>query len=304
MTNRPDRTIADLATRQRGVVTRRQLLAVGITREMVQRRLEQGRLHRFPDGLRGAYLVGHRRPLPLAREQAALLVCRADEALLSHRTALQLWGLGEDPGAVDVTVVGGGPPRRAPAIVGHAAATLPPADRRRVAGLPVVAPARTIRDLAAGLTPSQLGALLDRARAGGVVRDRELAEQLRRSAGRRGAEALRRALADAAGPGFSRSEAERRAAALIARVPDLPRPRRNARLLGVEVDLLWAEQRVVVEVDGFAFHGGRRAFERDRARDATLTAHGYRVVRVTWRQLRDESEAFLVRLALLLRTAV
>ena len=51
------------------------------------------------------------------------------------------------------------------------------------------------------------------------------------------------------------------------------------------MDFLWPEQRLVVEADGFGYHGTREAFERDRARDADLQARGYRVLRVTHRQL-------------------
>ena len=67
----------------------------------------------------------------------------------------------------------------------------------------------------------------------------------------------------------------------------------NARPGRFEVDLLWPEQRLVVEVDGFAFHGTRAAFERDRRRDAELQALGYRVLRITWRQLTREPEAVI-----------
>ncbi len=54
---------------------------------------------------------------------------------------------------------------------------------------------------------------------------------------------------------------------------------------------------LVVEVDGYPFHGGRAAFESDRARDATLVAAGYRVVRFTAVQLRDEPLVVIARLA-------
>jgi very-short-patch-repair endonuclease len=43
---------------------------------------------------------------------------------------------------------------------------------------------------------------------------------------------------------------------------------------------------VIVETDGWGFHGHRAAFERDRARDSRLAARGWLVVRVTWRRLR------------------
>jgi very-short-patch-repair endonuclease len=66
---------------------------------------------------------------------------------------------------------------------------------------------------------------------------------------------------------------------------------------GIEVDLLWREQRLVVEVDGFAYHSGRAAFERDRVRDSRLVALGIRVVRVTWRQIVHEPSAVIAGLA-------
>jgi very-short-patch-repair endonuclease len=63
---------------------------------------------------------------------------------------------------------------------------------------------------------------------------------------------------------------------------------------------MWREQRLIVEVDGFAFHGSRHAFERDRRRDAELLAAGFRVVRFTWRQIAGEPEVVVARLAVLL----
>jgi very-short-patch-repair endonuclease len=84
--------------------------------------------------------------------------------------------------------------------------------------------------------------------------------------------------------------------ALIARA-GLPRPIANARVLGMEVDLLWPSERVVVEFDGWAAHGHRAAFERDHRRGQVLNAAGYRVFRVTWRQLVEEPLAVAVRLA-------
>lgn len=63
------------------------------------------------------------------------------------------------------------------------------------------------------------------------------------------------------------------------------------------VDLLWRPQRLIVEVDGYAYHATRAAFERDRLRDSELQATGYRVLRVTWSQLADRPEALVARIA-------
>jgi very-short-patch-repair endonuclease len=54
---------------------------------------------------------------------------------------------------------------------------------------------------------------------------------------------------------------------------------------------------IPVEVDGYAFHRTRGAFESDRRRDAELRAAGIDTTRVTWRQLTDEPLAVIARLA-------
>lgn len=103
-------------------------------------------------------------------------------------------------------------------------------------------------------------------------------------------------LGEGDGPSVTRSEAERRLLALLRRAQLKPSAT-NTKLAGHEVDVLFADQRLVVEVDGYAFHRTRAAFERDRRRDADLAAAGFRVVRVTWRALTNEPEAVLARLA-------
>src|SRR5205807_10000736 len=97
-------------------------------------------------------------------------------------------------------------------------------------------------------------------------------------------------------PAFTRSKAEQLFLSLI-RQAQLPTPQVNARLLGYEVDFYWREQRLIVEIDGYEFHRDRRAFERDRARDAALTAAGYRVIRITWRALAERPLETIARLA-------
>lgn len=76
---------------------------------------------------------------------------------------------------------------------------------------------------------------------------------------------------------------------------------RNVTVDGLEVDALWPRERLIVELDGFAFHRHRAAFERDRARDAALQADGYRVIRLTWRRLEEDPAAVAAELSGLLR---
>jgi very-short-patch-repair endonuclease len=86
---------------------------------------------------------------------------------------------------------------------------------------------------------------------------------------------------------------------------DLPRPRRNAHIWirgrFFEADCLWADQRLIVELDGRESHGTDLAFEKDRERDRLLLVEGWRVTRVTWRQLRDDAPAVVADLRRLLR---
>jgi very-short-patch-repair endonuclease len=116
---------------------------------------------------------------------------------------------------------------------------------------------------------------------------------------RRGSRPLRLLLELERAPALARSEAEERLLALI-RAAKLPDPDVNARLGPYEVDFLWRRHNLVVEIDGFAFHSSRSAFERDRARDADLIAAGFRVIRVTWHQVtrRPEATAALISRAL------
>ena len=121
-------------------------------------------------------------------------------------------------------------------------------------------------------------------------------ELLDRYPRRAGTPRLRRAIARP--PAVTRSELEAR---FLCLVDDwgLPRPVTNFNILGFEVDCVWREHRVVVELDAFGTHGSTRAFERDRRRDRALQAAGWAVIRVTARQLAEEPDAIgadLVRL--------
>jgi very-short-patch-repair endonuclease len=86
----------------------------------------------------------------------------------------------------------------------------------------------------------------------------------------------------------TRSELERRFLRLCRR-HGLPKPEVNVRVGPFEVDFLWRDRSLVVETDGFRFHGGRAAFEGDRARDAELKLLGYEVLRFTHRQVVSEA---------------
>jgi very-short-patch-repair endonuclease len=129
----------------------------------------------------------------------------------------------------------------------------------------------------------------------GVSPRRRLQRLLRDHPTARGARVLA-ALLQEGTAAFTRSEAEETLLALLRR-GGVPAPVVNGRVQGLEVDFHWPAARVVVEVDGYASHGNPVAFERDRRRDALLVSTGWRVMRLTWRQLTGEPEAVLVRIA-------
>jgi very-short-patch-repair endonuclease len=259
---------------------------------VVDRRARDGDLYRVH---RGVYIVGHEAHAELAAEHAALLAC-GEHALISHGSAAYLWAIIEErPEDVEVTLVG----RRCRRKLGvriHNVARIDPRDVGRQGGVALTSPARTLVDLASRAAEEEMARAVAEARVKGLLGDAELHRALERSRGRPGAQTIRALLRREREPTLTRSEAERRLRRLIG-AARLPLPGFNARIAGYEVDLFWSAQRLVVEVDGFRFHGHRTAFERDRRRDATLVAAGYRVIRVTWRQITEEPLAVVASLA-------
>ena len=187
-------------------------------------------------------------------------------------------------GPIDVSVAGRHA-RSRPGIRVHNVRTLEWTTHR---GIRVTTPARTLLDLAATRAPTISPAPSRRRACCGSSRDADLRAIVDAHPRRAGSAALRRELDVEAR--LTRSEAERRLLDLIRRA-QLPLPETNVRVLGHEVDALWRAQRLIVEIDGFDAHGTRAAFERDRARDARLVAAGYRVIRITWRQLARRAGA-------------
>jgi very-short-patch-repair endonuclease len=284
-----DHATACLADLQHGNVSRAQLLVVGFGSRAIAGRIARGHLHARH---RGVYRVGHTAPLPLTREMAAVLAC-GELAVLSHGSAAAAWGLVPDEnGTVHVTVVDGVGHRR-PGIRAHRS-TLVREEVAYLQRIPITSPARTLLDLAADVPTAMLERALEDARRRRLVTKRSLDAAI--SSGRPGAPTLRALMQSEHGPALTRSAAEERLVDLI-RAAALPAPEHNVRIGPYELDVVWREARLVVEIDGFAYHSSRQAFERDRRRDATLAATGWTVIRVTWRQLEEEPAAVIARLA-------
>ena len=290
-----DRAIARLAAAQHGVVTAAQLEAAGFREAVIRRRVDGGWLVRRHQGVYQLGVV----PARFGDEMAALLAV-GPRAVLSHRTALAVRRLADRGARVDVLCVGEAAGRR-PGIRPHRATTLPPCDVATLHGLRVTAPARTLTDLAATTPPVELERLVEEMQVQDLATASEIAEAIHRAAGRPGVKKLRTVVALLDEPLFTRSEAERRLKSLL-RSAHLPMPRTNVRRAGWEVDAVWDRQRLVVEVDGYRYHRTRAKFERDRRKDGQLLLAGYRVLRITWRQLTNEPETVVATIAAALAT--
>ena len=291
-----EQAIATLAMRQHGVVSAGQLRAIGLGASAVKHRARTGRLHRLH---RGVYAVGHRALRHEAWWMAAVLAA-GDGAVLSHRSAAALWRMrGAGPGSIDVITPRH---RRCSARLQMHEVALAADEVTLERGIPVTTPARTLLDLAIVVGPEQLQAAFDQAEYRRLGSATSVETLLARYPGRPGTRPLRRVLEDHRrnGETVTRSLLERRLLALVAK-HGLPCPRINRVGPEGELDARWPDQRLVVECDGFAAHGTRRAFEHDRARDRALQVAGWRVVRITWRQLTDDADVIARQLAALLR---
>jgi hypothetical protein len=285
--------LAELATAQHGVVSTKQLLGLGYSRDSIKRSFASGRLHRLH---RGVYAVGHRDLDWHSRCLAAVLACAP--AVASHASAGWLWGLLRyAPGTIDLTA----PTRRhsrAAFRLHHA--RLEGRDRTEHEGIPVTSLARTKLDLAATLNPYRLERVLERSEELGLFDLGPIDEVLGRFSHHPGAKPLRQALdIYRPDPTFTRSGLEERFLVLVEKA-GLPRPAMNVNVVGLELDAYWELERFAVELDVYETHGTHAAFETDRLRNEDLLLAGIVADRVTGPRLKREPEEVMERLGRLL----
>lgn len=286
--------VRELAERQWGVVARGQLASLGLSRGAIEHWLAVGRLV----GLhRGVYAVGHTRLRVEGYWLAAVLAC-GPGAVLSHRAALAHHGLAPIPARrIDVTA-----PRSRRQRAGirlHRPLALDPRDVTTHGEIPTTTVARTILDTATG---RDFERILARAERNQLYDRRALNDVVARHPHHPGAAPL----ADQIGaePALTANELEAAFLAIV-RAAGLPPPAVNLPLASLDhreytVDFCWPAHRLIVETDGLQDHGTRASFEADRARDADLTAQGWRVVRFTHRQVTREPPMVAARLQALL----
>jgi hypothetical protein len=166
---------------------------------------------------------------------------------------------------------------------------LPSDEITEVEGIPVTGVSRTIFDLAAVLRMRQVERAMHEVEVRGLTDVLSLHDLLERYPRRHGSPVIKAILG--AGVTLTRSELEE-SFIDFADEYGFERPETNAWIFAgghwYEVDCVWRAQHLIVEVDGRGFHDTARAFDQDRERDRRLLVAGWRVIRVTWRQIRDE----------------
>jgi very-short-patch-repair endonuclease len=209
-------------------------------------------------------------------------------AVLSHASAAALWEIRFTSATrIDVTIRSDGGRAKRPGLRIHRATKLRDDEIIVQQGIRVTTVARTLLDLAATLPNRALERALDQAEIHDLYDLGSLDAMARAHRGERGAAALRRAIDEDGEPTLTDSELEELMVALC-HEHQLEQPIAQAWVAGLRVDFLFAASRLVVETDGYRYHRTRRAFERDRERDAILARAGHRTLRFTHRQLTRE----------------
>jgi hypothetical protein len=272
----------ELAQTQHSLITTAQALKVlGPSRK--QRWVADGRLLSVQPGV--FRIAGSRQTWHQALMAAAL----AADAIVSHRSAAELWGLIQPAGYVDVSVAPPRQPRLRPPAILHRIADLRPDLAVEREGLRLTDPIRTIVDLGLVLPTWSVRDALSRGITTKLV-DVERVQWLREALGRRGRNGTgviqavldERSLMEAP----EESLLERRFMSLVTRA-GLPRPVfqhevwHNGRFVA-RVDGAYADRKVAIEIDGFSAHSSPDAFQRDRTRQNRLVALGWTVLRFTW----------------------
>lgn len=271
-----------------------QARAAGLSDDAVQRRVDRRAWRQVGPRV---YQAADHEMTPRSRIIAAMLSL-GEHATLVGRSAGWWWNLHDTPPAlVEVAVAPTHRPR--PRLgVEIRRRGVEAQDRTVVRGIAVTAKAATVLDAAVALGLAEGARLMDRA----LQRERVTLQALRdvhaRTSGRHGAQLAAELIALAAGG--ARSEAERVVHGLLD-TAGLDGWSANDELLlpsfgPVVGDVVFRAERVIVEVDGWAYHRDLRAFLRDGPRQSALAAAGWIVIRTHWYEVLEDPERFLATL--------
>ena len=170
----------------------------------------------------------------------------------------------------------------------------PDADTTTHYGIRVTTPARTVVDLADVLDDRSLTRAVNEAQVVRLITPAELTALLIRYPGRRTAQLTPQ-------KGATRSYLEDDFVRFLKR-HRLPMPELNQTIAGHEVDAIYRQQHLVIELDSRRFHTTPKAFEQDRDRDADLLTAGFSTLRITDARLKQRPAHEAHRLRNLLRS--
>jgi hypothetical protein len=268
-----DAVIAALAARQHGLITRAQLLAAGVSRHAIERRVRSGRLIRVSAGV---YAVGHA-ALSRDGEFMAAVLGAGKGAALGVLAAAELHEVRRYRASfIDVVVPHWRPEENG--VRYHRARGLHPRDLTEVRGIPVTSIPRMLVDLTDVQDAYELANVIHEAQFKGKFSLLATRDAMARTNGRHNLAVLEQALElNAAGTAGLKSGLEK---SLLSMLTGLPTPLVNTHVHGVEVDFHWPDLRLAVEIDGPG-HGRARTRREDALKQQILEAAGYEVVRVT-----------------------
>jgi very-short-patch-repair endonuclease len=262
-----------------GVAARFELLAAGEKSAAIQARIEAGRYLRLYEAV---YAIGHAELTVYGKRRAIVLVC-GQAAVLSHRSAAGAWGLRPDGGSKwDVTVRRASAVRPAAPVRVFRYPTLADGEITDLDGVPTTTVARTLLDLAAIVGAHHLRRAVERAEQLELFDLTAVTRTLEAHPRQPGRRALLTLIGDLRDHGVPRTRSDVEAAFLqLCLDHGLPRPQVNRIENGAERDFRFPDHNLIVEIDGYAYHRGRRAFANDRARDREALRRGHRTARFT-----------------------
>ena len=272
-----------MARDQHGVVSRQQLLDLGLSRRAIEHRLARGRLHRVTNGV---YAVGRAEVTQHGRWMAAVLSCGLD-AMLSHGSAAALWGIGQEHRGIEISVRVASP-RRWSGLCAYRRPTLADRDVTSRDGIPVTGLVQTLVDLAAALAPRTVERLVNEADRLDLIDPSTLRAELESHRCEPGVKPLR-TLLDKRTFRLTDSELERRFLRIVEKA-GLPFPLTRQAVNGFRVDFFWPDLGLIVETDGLTYHRTPSQQARDRLRDQVHLGAGLTPLRFTHAQVRYEPD--------------
>ena len=276
-----DARIVRKAAQSHRILTRPELIGVGLKPDAIDYRRRSGRIHReYP----GVYAIGTPAMHALERSMAAVKAC-GKGSLLADEAALALWAFRETwPRQLAVLTPNN---RRPKGLIVHRSRTLTNRDRAVLKGIPVTSPARTLLDAATYLGGRVLTRTVNDALHTPHVSRKKLEQICKLHPTHPGAKLILPFYETTSGP--TRADWEDSFPIWCMR-RFLPEPIMDYRLGPFTVDAIFLAERLIVELDGWGSHSGRDRFEGDRDRDAENLAAGYPTVRITWYRIEDESD--------------